>query len=365
MAMAGLARVVAVYRARADLEPSHVAEQAGISTAQYLALEEGTGWPGEEAVAAIVEALRIPHAQRPRLTGAGAPIDPYLRQVLHQYCVPALLVDSSWRTAEANAYAHVLFPELDRPGWNLMGWMLFSSDARKRLANWEAVAQSFTDALGQGLATEPHNPELCALGNEATGAGFILGPNAHDQPDGQTLNWRTSQNAHSATTCLVTVPPGRPDLRQIVFVPRSDELATRVGNDPHPSSLLSGLILCGHCGLLLADGAGPTTVLCPTGCLPELPTGPIERSIVHEALKRAFSAQNCRELGNAQDYLLACGGELKLNVPVSSRHALDQWQRSMTAAQRRGILTSTLRTAKVLRGVRADGYALQCDWIDI
>ncbi|MFH8257642.1 helix-turn-helix transcriptional regulator [Streptomyces roseolus] len=369
MVIANLAEVIAVYRARAALEPSHVAERAGVSIAQYLALEQGTAWPGTEAVEAIIETLQIPHSHRARLTAAGAPLDIYLQRMLHRYDIPALIVDSAWRTVEANAFARALLPDSVRPGWNLMRWILLNADARRRLANWDDVAQSFSGALNAAITAAPRDPELLAIRDEA--ANLDLSSHLVPQacPDGQVLVWRKDFGAYPVSACMVTVPSGRPDLQQIIFVPRSTQPMPVFMAAPSPPALwygplLTDLLSCGLCGLLLTYGGQPTTYNCATGCLPALPADRLELRVAQQVLVRAFSTEGCRELGIAQEILLADGIELELNVPVSPQHALNQWQRSMTDTQRRGILTATLRSASVRPSAHHDDVDLAYNWLE-
>ncbi|MFI5864614.1 helix-turn-helix domain-containing protein [Streptomyces sp. NPDC051546] len=370
MVVANLAEVIAVYRARAALDPSHVAERAGISIAQYLALEQGTAWPGTEAVKAIVEALQIPHTHRARLVAAGAPVDKYLQRMLHGYDIPALIVDSSWRTVESNAFARTLLPASVSPGWNLMRWILFDADARRRLANWDDVVQGFTGALRDAITAAPDDPELLAIHEDAKRRGLPAGPTSQDCPDGQVLVWRTESGAYPISACLVTVPSGRPDLQQVTFVPRSTQPVPVLMAAPSTHAtwygpLLTDLLACGLCGLLLTGSDAPTTYSCATGCLPELPADYLESRIAGQVLTRAFPAQGCRELGLAQEILMAEGMELELNVPVSAQHALHQWQSSMTNTQRRGILTTTLRSATVYPSPGATGVDLGYSWREL
>ncbi|MCX4826866.1 helix-turn-helix transcriptional regulator [Streptomyces sp. NBC_01142] len=360
MVIATLGEVVAVYRARAALDPSHVAERAGISIAQYLALEQGTAWPGTEAVEAVIDALQIPDSHRACLAATGAPLDKYLQRMLHGYDIPALIVDSTWRTVEANAFARTLLPDSALPGWNLMRWVLLDDDARRRLANWDDVARCFSGALRDAITAAPHNAELLAIREDATQLGQTAGPSSRNCPDAQVFVWRTDSGAYPISACLVTSPSGRPDLQQVTFVPRSTQpvpvlMAAQASPAPWYGPLLTDLLSCGLCGLLLTGGGRPTTYGCATGCLPELSADDLELRIAKEVLTRAFPAQACRELGIAQEILMADGIELELNVPVSPQHALDQWQRSMTNTQRRGILTSTLRSATVNPAPGTDG----------
>ncbi|MFJ5951336.1 helix-turn-helix domain-containing protein [Streptomyces noursei] len=370
MAIADLAEVVTLYRTRAALEPSHVAERAGISIAQYLALERGTAWPGTEAVEAIIEALQIPRSHRTRLAAADGPLDKYLQRMLHRYDIPALIVDSAWRTVEANAFARALLPGSARPGWNLMRWVLVDPDAGRRLANWDDVAQGFTGALYDAVTAAPHDPELLSIREDAGQLGHSAGPTSRDGLDGQVFIWRTDRGAYPISACLVTVPSGRPDLQQITFIPRSTQPVPVLMAEPSTPALwygplLADLLSCGLCGLLLTGGGLSATYSCATGCLPELLTDRLESRIAREVLARAFSADGCRELGIAQEILMADGIELALNVPVSPQHALDQWQRSMTHTQRRGILTTTLRSAMVYPALGHDGVDLAYNWREL
>ncbi|MFF1678440.1 helix-turn-helix domain-containing protein [Streptomyces sp. NPDC058256] len=223
MVSATLGEVVAVYRARAALDPSHVAERAGISTGQYLALEQGTAWPGTAAVEAVIDALQIPDSQRARLDHTGAPLDRYLQHMLHGYDIPALIVDSSWRTVDANCFARALLPGSAVPGWNLMRWILLDCNAQRRLANWDDVAEVFAGALRDDIVAAPDNPELLHIGEDADQLQLVGAPPSTDCPGWQVFVWRTGSGLYSISACLVTVPSGRPDLRQITFVPRSTE----------------------------------------------------------------------------------------------------------------------------------------------
>ncbi|MCQ1577167.1 MmyB family transcriptional regulator [Streptomyces parvus] len=367
MVIATLAEVVAVYRARAALDPSHVAERAGISIAQYLALEKGTAWPGTEAVEAVIDALQIPHRHRARLATTGAPLDKYLQRMLHGYDIPALIVDSTWRTVEANAFARTLLPDSNRPGWSMMRWILTHEDARRRIANWEDVALGFSGALRDAITAAPRNAELLALREDAAQLGLTAGISSQDRPDGQVIVWRTDSGAYPISACLATMPSGRPDLRQITFVPRNTQpapvlMAAQSSPAPWHGPLLTDLLSCGLCGLLLSGGGLPVTYECATGCLPALLADDLELRIAQKVLTHAFPAQACRELGIAQEILVADGIELELNVPVSPQHALDQWQRSMTNTQRRGILTTTLRSATVYPAPSNEGVELAYNW---
>jgi transcriptional regulator with XRE-family HTH domain len=372
LVIATLAEVVAVYRARAALDPAHVAERAGISIAQYLAVEQGTAWPGTEAVEAVIDALKIPDTHRSRLAAAGAPLDKYLQRMLHGYDIPALIVDNTWQNVEANGFAQALLPDSVLPGWNLMRWVLIEPAARKRLANWDDVALSFARALRDAITAAPHNAELLAIRKDATQLG-LTATSSRDCPDGQVFVWRTESGAYPISACMLTVPSGRPDLRQVVFVPRSTQpapvlMAERSSSAPWYSPILTDLLSCGLCGLLLTSARMPATYTCVTGCLPEVPAEELELRIAKEVLTRAFSAQACRELGIAQEILTADGIQMKLNVPVSPQHALDQWRRSMTNTQRRGILTTTLRSATVYPVPGKDGSPvaeLAYDWREL
>jgi hypothetical protein len=352
MVSANLAEVVANYRTRASLDPKGVAALAGITEAQYQALESGIAWPGTAAVEAVIDVLQIPHRHRARLILTGAPIDKYLQRILHGYDIPALIVDSSWRTVEGNSFAHTLLPESARPGWNLLRWILLESGARKRLANWDRVVRAFAAALHDGLTAAPDNAELRAIREDAKRLQPVAAPSSTECPELQVFVWRTDSGPYPITTCLITVPSGRPDLRQVTFVPRSTQLGSglldaQASPAPWCGPMLTDLLSCGMCGLLLTGGGEPTAYTCATGCLPELPADQLELRIAEKVLSRAFPPQVCRELGLAQEILAADGIDMALNVPVSPKHALHQWQHSMTSTQRRGILTTTLRHATV------------------
>ncbi|MFF7953985.1 MmyB family transcriptional regulator [Streptomyces griseorubiginosus] len=360
MVVTAISEVVALYRARAFLDPSHVAERAGISIAQYLALEQGTAWPGTEVVESVIQALGIPDSHCPPLAATDAPLDRFLQGMLHGYDIPALIVDSTWRTVEANRFARTLLPPSARPGWNLMRWAFFDDEARRRIANWDDVAEGFYQGLQDAVAAAPHNAELLAISGDAAHLGLGAVYPSKSCLDGQVVVWRTAREPFPITACLITVPSARPDLRQVTFVPRNTQpapslMTTRSEEGPWSGPLLTDLLSCGLCGLLVTGGGQPGSYSCATGCLSELPADGLETRIAKQVVARAFPAQVCRELGVAQELLTADGIGLELNVPVSPQHALDQWQRSMTNTQRRGILTTTLRLATVYPSPSTDG----------
>ncbi|WP_371591218.1 helix-turn-helix domain-containing protein [Streptomyces sp. NBC_00470] len=375
MVIDSLGETVEEYRNRASLTPSRVAGLAGISVGEYLAIELGTAWPGADTVEAVLNILHVPSEERPRLAEPGAPLDQHLRLTLHNYDIPALIVDSEWRTVEANRFARALLPGAARPGWNLMRWVLVEGEARQRLANWYDVAITFASALRGAIDGAPRNEELLALRDDAGPLGHVEAPSYEDCPDGQILIWQSPNGTHPISACRVTVPSGRPDLQQVMFVPRVPTPAAMPAEGKTDSSAWHGLVLadllsCGLCSLALAEsGTLQTSYSCATGCLAGLSAAELESRVVEQVLRRALSRQVVHKLGLAQESISAGGGELKLNVPVSAKHALDQWKRSMSTTQRRSILTTTLRSVIVhpASGQKGNGavdltYSWQADF---
>jgi hypothetical protein len=273
--------------------------------------------------------------------------------MLHRYDLPALIVDGSWRAVEVNRLARALFPGSAAPGWSLMRWVLLDLEARTRLSNWRAVAEAFAVTLQQGLAISPNDAELRAIRSMAR-MSYSTAPrfSAHGA-DGQVLAWTSDGGADSVSACLVTVPAGRPELLQITLVPRgARSVPSSVTSDMPAQSgenlLLADLLSCGVCGLLLSGGGQPASYWCVTGCLPALPAGDLEMRVGEAALSRSFPSEVCRKLAIAQEVLIAHGTEMSLNVPVTSRHALSQYERSMAREQRRGMLELALRSVTVL-----------------
>ncbi|WP_327309811.1 XRE family transcriptional regulator (plasmid) [Streptomyces sp. NBC_01298] len=351
MVIATLGAVVADYRVRMALAPARVAEMAGITEAQYRALELGTAWPGGAAVQAVIDALKIPHTRRLHFQPADSSLDRYLSQILHGYDIPALIVDSEWRTVEANCYAQRLLPGSATPGWSLPRWILHSNEARERLANWQQVAQCVADLVREELGAGLDNPELRDLDRAAS--RYCSGPDSGSDPHdadsaGHLLTWRTDTGPFPATACLISVPTGRPDLRQVTLIPRGTQpghpLLDAKRSQPWDGPLLIDLLNCGVCGLLLTGGGTPATYHCATGCLPAFPADALESRVAQEVVPRVFGPDECRQLAVAQESLTADGFDMTLNVPVTAKHALDQWSRSMTDTQRRGILTSAVRS---------------------
>ncbi|MEV6676285.1 XRE family transcriptional regulator [Streptomyces erythrochromogenes] len=351
MVIATLGEVVADYRARLALDAARVAAMAGITEAQYRALELGTAWPGSAAVQAVIDVLKIPHDKRLHQRPADSPLDLYLSQILHGYDIPALIVDSEWRTVEANCYAQRLLPGSARPGWSMPRWILHSDEARERLGNWRQVAHVVADLVRDELAAGLDNPELHDLSRAAR--RYTSGSDSHHDGNlgGHLLTWRTATGPFPATACLISVPTGRPDLRQVTLIPRGTRpghpLLVAKPSQPWNGPLLIDLLSCGICGLLLTGGGAPETYHCATGCLPPLPTGALEARVAEVVVPRAFGPDECRQLAAAQESLTADGFDMNLNVPVTGKHALHQWTRSMTDTQRRGILTSAVRSITV------------------
>ncbi|MGP3951248.1 MmyB family transcriptional regulator [Streptomyces sp. 7N604] len=350
MLSASLGEVLAVYRIRAGLEPALVAQRAGLSEDRYRALELGTGWPGAAALRSVIDALEIPEAERARFELAEAPIDEYLQRMLHGYNIPALIVDSSWRTMAANFFAIDLLPGSDTPGWSLMRWILLDDDAKKRLANWDNTARVFAAALREALAAAPADSELIAIRAAVDPALYTSAPADLDCPDGRALIWRTPAGPYHVSACLVTVPGGRPDLRQITIVPRTAEPVLMEEPSGHEviwhGSVLADLARCGICHSALIGGL-LTDYRCVHGCLPDIPPPELELRIAREALPRIFTPEAIRQLAAAQEILTAGEAELALNVPVTAQHAVHQWQHSMTPARRRGMLMLALASVAV------------------
>ncbi|MEU7028998.1 XRE family transcriptional regulator [Streptomyces sp. NPDC046275] len=351
MVIATLGEVVADYRTRMTLDPARVAEMAGITEAQYRALETGAAWPGSAAVQAVIDVLRIPHDKRLNLMPTHSPLDPCLSQILHGYDLPALIVDSEWRAVESNSYAQRLLPGSAQPGWSLPRWILQSAEARERLANWRHVVHVIADLIRDELAAGLDSRELHDLARASR--QYCTGSDSHHEGHsaGHILTWRTAAGPFPTTACLISVPTGRPDLRQVTLIPRG----TQPGHsllDANPSQawngpLLLDLLSCGLCGLLLTGGGAPETYHCATGCLPPLPASTLETRVAEEVVPRVFDPDECRQLAVAQESLTADGFNMNLNVPVTGKHALHQWSRSMTDTQRRGILSSALRSITV------------------
>jgi transcriptional regulator with XRE-family HTH domain len=223
MLSASLASVLASYRARAALDTKRVATLAGITEAQYQALESGTTWPGAAVAEAAGDVLQIPRSHRARLIPPDAPLDKHLQRMLHSYDIPALMVDSTWRTVEANSRARTLLPGSAQSGWNLMRWILLDHEAQERLVNWGQLARIFAGALHDGLTAAPDNAELLAIREGATHLEAVASHTSTGCPDGQVFVWRTEGGPHPISACLITTSNGRPDLRQVTFVPRSPQ----------------------------------------------------------------------------------------------------------------------------------------------
>ncbi|MEU6070566.1 helix-turn-helix transcriptional regulator [Streptomyces sp. NPDC047082] len=345
-----LSEVMMECRTRAALEPADVAEQAGITERQYSALETGTAWPGSTVVRAVLNVLQNPAYRHIPLQRADSHLDECSQRILHAYDVPALLVDNEWRTVEANCLAQGLLPFASQLGSSLTRWILLGDEARARLANWEDIARNLTPTLQDITAARSHEEELHSIRDRQEQLDAL--PTEARCLDGQLFVWRSDNGPHPITTCLVTFPGTRPDLQQITFVPRPTQ-PTQTLLHPHPipqtwdSQVLAGLLTCGICGLSLTSGGTPTTFFCATGCLPVLPSEELQHHVAQETLPRAFSPDTCRRLGAAQEILTYDQADMALNVPVNTRHALYQWRHAMTPAQRRGILTSTLRSITV------------------
>lgn len=346
-----LGEVVADYRARLALDHAGVAALAGITEEQYRALELGTAWPGSAAVQAVIDVLKIPHGKRLHQRPTDSPLDRYLSQILHGYDIPALIVDSEWRTVEANCYAQRLLPGSARPGWSMPRWILHSNEARERLGNWRQAAHAVADLVRDELTAGLDNPELHDLSRAAR--QYSTGSDSHHHGDSGShlLTWRTATGPFPATACLISIPTGRRDLRQVTLIPRGTQpghpLLDANPSQPCNGPLLLDLLSCGICGLLLTGGGAPATYHCATGCLPPLSADALEARVAETVIPRVFGPDECRQLAAAQESLIANGFDMNLNVPVSGKHALYQWTRSMTDTQRRGILTSAVRSITV------------------
>jgi hypothetical protein len=328
-----ISALVATHRARAALKPYEAARLAGVTEAQYRAVESGRAWPGREAAQAIYEALQIPshHRAHPH---DDTPLDRHISRVLHAYHIPALYADSAGRTIEANVFAQGLLHQGAQPGGSIMRWVLEATNAQSRLANWDDVAAAF--------ASWPDTSPSQAW------------------PHGQLFVWRAAKGPDPVTVCMVTTPRNRPELHQITFVPRSVRPAQSPTHSERelsawPGPILLDLLKCGVCGLLLTGGGNPTAYSCVTRCLPDVSGAELQLQIAQTVLPRALTSEPHNKVAAARSALLDHVDDVAPGALPDPQRALHLWRHAMSPARRSAILGLFVESIMVYPAKSADG----------
>ncbi|MFJ2627705.1 helix-turn-helix domain-containing protein [Streptomyces sp. NPDC087532] len=368
MFSATVGQTLRTYRSRSGRATGDIAQAAGISAQQYEALESGTGWPGSQAFTAVVEALQIPAEARSRtgLNFCERPLGTAIAATLKGFTVPAIVVDHTWRTVGANHEATGLLPELGRPGWSLLRWILCSSEARQQLVNAADVAGTFAAVLREALALAPSDPDLQALHEEIGADLRARGATQYPDVDGLDLVWRTDSGPYQIVSLFVSVPARRPDLRQIAL---HVEPLLLPGQDPDTAqwseAVLAGIARCGTCQGAMAYEWGPV-YQCPQECFPAVDATALEDQLAQLLLPRVYTVGALASLAQLQEVMMACGREPALPAPVSVRHALYQWRHQMPMSARRELVAGWVASVAVKPGGSAlanAGFALDICWL--
>ncbi|MET9777957.1 helix-turn-helix transcriptional regulator [Streptomyces sp. NPDC006367] len=367
MFSATVGQTLRTYRTRSGRSTGDIAQAAGISAQQYEALESGAGWPGSQAFTAAVDALQIPTEARSRtgLDFCGRPLGTAITATLKGFTVPAIVVDHAWRIVGANHEATGLLPELGRPGWSLLRWILCSPEAHRRLVNAADVAGTFAAVLREALALTPFDPGLRALYEEITPDLWARGATEVADVDGLDLVWRTDNGPYQMVSLFVSVPARRPDLRQIalhiepLLLPGQDLDSTQ-----WPEAVLAGIAHCAVCQSAMVYEWGPV-YRCPQDCFTPVAASVLEDEVAQLLLPRVYTDGALAGLARLQEILVACGSEPALSSPVSLRHALYQWRHQMPVSARRELVASWVARVAVGGGGAATeaGLVLDICWL--
>lgn len=161
------------------LDRVEVAMLAGVSTASYARLEEGTEPPSERVLDCLVRVLelnpcaaeRLRQLARPLLPRApepcAEPVDPRLRRLIDSwYCTPVLLCDDLMNVRTTNDLGAVLLAGL-RHTDNLFRLAFLDPAAKDFFVEWPQIAGAATDLL-HSITAQVHHPGLRPLIGELT-----------------------------------------------------------------------------------------------------------------------------------------------------------------------------------------------------
>ncbi|MFD7552318.1 helix-turn-helix domain-containing protein [Streptomyces sp. NPDC059816] len=367
MFSATVGQTLRTYRTRSGRSARDIAQAAGISARQYEALESGTGWPGNQAFTAAIDALQIPAEARSRsgLNFCGRPLGTAIAATLKGFTVPAIVVDHAWRIVGGNQEATRLLPELGRPGWSLLRWILCSSEARRRLVNAADVAGTFAAVLREALALTPSDPDLRSLYEEIGADLRVRGAAEVPDVDGLDLVWRMDSGPYQMVSLFVSVPARRPDLRQIalhvepLLLPGQD-----LDSAQWSEAVLTDIAHCAVCRSAMVYEWGPV-YRCPRDCFTPVDASVLEEEVAQRLLPHVYTDGALAGLARLQEVLVACGSEPAMPAPVSLRHALYQWRHQMPMSTRRKLVASWVARVAVGRGgpASASGLALDLQWL--
>ena len=240
-----------VRRRTPGLRREEVAQRANISSAWYVCLEQGRGGaPSADVLDNLAKALLLTDAEREHLflIGLGrAPesryrrpdgIEPRLQRVLDKLSpAPAMIKTATWDVVAWNKAATVLWPNLGQNTGaerNTLRMVFLDPHARNLYCNWEAVARMAVAAFRADVARAGAMAEVAAMVEELSRSSPAFKAMWQDND--------VSDSAHAVKDLrhpvLGTISfeastfgvDGRQDLRMMVFLPASTEIAERISS---------------------------------------------------------------------------------------------------------------------------------------
>ncbi|SDK33456.1 helix-turn-helix transcriptional regulator [Nonomuraea jiangxiensis] len=164
-------------------ETAEVAMLAGISTAAYTRLENGTEHrPSERVLGSLARVLELDPAAKEQMwalarplllchrpeDSAGEPVSPHLRRLIDGWTdTPALLCDRLMNVRAANCLGTALLDGLEHAD-NLFRLVFLDPAAPEFFQEWYHIAGAATDSL-HAVPAGTDDPELAALIGELSG----------------------------------------------------------------------------------------------------------------------------------------------------------------------------------------------------
>jgi transcriptional regulator with XRE-family HTH domain len=174
--------VAGVRRRVPGLRREEVATLAGISSAYYLRLEQGHDThPSAQVVDALARALQLDDkgidylhrlasatgSRRPQSTEETAA--DRLNQLIHQFSIPAVVLDRYAVVLAANPCARALSPGFT-PELNFLRWLLLEPAARKLYVDWDEATCIAVSESREVAGSDLGDPRLRALIDELSAA---------------------------------------------------------------------------------------------------------------------------------------------------------------------------------------------------
>lgn len=216
------------------LRREEVATLAGVGLTWYTWFEQGRDiHVSDDFLGRFVRGLKLDRAEQEHLYAlAGRDLRPNLQEqsevppslVAMIAALPnaAYILNLRWDVLEANQAAEQLFPDLRKPGPNMLRMVFFSEDYRNMIRNWKHSARQMFLKARHDYLTAGKDPLLRCLLDKVMDE-LPLARNWWKDPEvvriGNTVKELRDPNGWKRYDLSVLLYEGRPDLRIIVYGP--------------------------------------------------------------------------------------------------------------------------------------------------